>query len=68
MLNCKLYVVDLSVGECNHMSLKGFGGLESVTGDVGGYKGFRGLKRDYRGYNGIQGVTKNCKIGIFRKG
>ena len=40
MLNCKLHVVDLSVGECNHMSLKGFRGLESVTGDAG--LGFRG--------------------------
>ena len=67
-LNCKLHVVDLSVGECNHMSLKGFRGLESVTGDAGVTRGSGGLKRDYRGDNEIQGVTKNCKIGIFPKG
>ena len=67
MLNCKLHVVDLSVGECNHMSLNGlFVKQQAFLG--WGYKGFRGLKRDYRGYNGIQGVTKNRKIGIFPKG
>ena len=39
MLNCKLRVVVLSVGECNHMGLKGFRGLESVTGDAGVTRG-----------------------------
>ena len=39
MLNCKLHEVVLSVGECNHMSLTGFRGLESVTGDDGVTRG-----------------------------
>ena len=67
MLNCKLCVVVLPVGECNHMGL-GFRGLQSVTRKCWGYKWFRGLRRDYRGYNAIQRVTKNRKIGIFPKG
>ena len=43
MLNCKLHVVVLSVGECNHMGLKGFRGLRSVSGDAGVTRGQGGL-------------------------
>ena len=35
MLNCKLRLVVLSVGECNHMGLKGFRGLEPLQGMLG---------------------------------
>ena len=68
MLNCKLHVVDLSVGECNHMSLKGFRGLESVTGDAGVTRGLGGLKEITGATTGYRGLQKNRKIGIFPKG
>ena len=58
MLNCKLRVVVLSVGECNHMGLKGFRGLESVTGDAG-------VTRGTTGYRGLQ---KTAKLAFFQKG
>ena len=68
MLICKLHVVVLSVGECNHMSLKGFRGLESFTGDAGVTRGSVGLKEITGATTGYRALQKNCKIGIYPKG
>ena len=32
MLNCKLHVVVLSVGECNHMGLESYNSLHGMLG------------------------------------
>ena len=68
MLNCKLHVVDLSVGECNHMSLKGFRGLESVTGDAGVTRGLGALKEITGVTTGYRRVTKKLQNWHFSKG
>ena len=68
MLNCKLRVVVLSVGECNHMGLKGFRGLESVTGDAGVTRGPGGLKEITGVTTGYRGLQKTAKLAFFPKG
>ena len=68
MLNCKLHVVDLSAGECNHMSLKGFRGLESVTGDAGFTRGSGGLKEITGVTTGYTGLQKTAKLAFFLSG
>ena len=42
MLNCKLHVVVLFVGECDHMGLKGFRGLPNPLHGVLGLQGVQG--------------------------
>ena len=68
MLNCKLRVVVLSVGECNHMGLKGFRGLESVTGDAGVTRGPGGLKEITGVTTGYRGLQKTAKLAFFQRG
>ena len=68
MLNCKLHVVDLSVAECNHMSLKGFRGLESVTGDAGVTRGSGGLEEITEVIMGYRELQKTAKLAFFQRG
>ena len=68
MLNCKLRLVVLSVGECNHMGLKGFRGLESVTGDAGVTRGPGGLKEITGVTTGYRGLQKTAKLAFFQRG
>ena len=68
MLNCKLRVVVLSVGECNHMGLKGFRGLESVTEDAGVTRGPGGLKEITGVTTGYRGLQKTAKLAFFQRG
>ena len=69
MLNCKLHVVVLSVGEGNHMGLKRFRGLESVTGDAGVTRGLGALKEITGVTTGYRAVTKKtAKLAFFQRG
>ena len=68
MLNCKLHEVDLSVGECNHMILKGFRGLESVTGDAGVTRGSGDLKEITGVTTGCKGLQKTAKLAFVQRG
>ena len=68
MLNCKLHVVVLSVGEGDHMGLKGFRGLQSVTGDAGVTRGSGGLKEITGVTTGYRGLQKTAKLAFFQRG
>ena len=50
------------------MSLKGFGGLESVTGDVGVTRGSGGLKEITGVTTGYSGLQKTAKLAFFQRG